>query len=147
MREDDSQRRTRVHRGPVRRVRIEVSGDTWRITRQTRIERMTIQAAWWPKDDRELRGGSYVEVTGPGGEVLYRQRLADPTDASVELFDGGGRIHREDNSAPHMIDVLIPDDRRLGRLRLVAGGAELAGKDGRKKPAVGGIPLDVDGRQ
>lgn len=147
MREDDGPRGPRVHRGPVRRLRIEVSGDTWRITRQTRIERMTIKAAWRPEDDRELRGESYVEVTGPDGEVLHRQRIEDPTDASVELFDGGGRIHRADNSAAHVIDVLIPDDGRLGRLRLVAGGAELAGKDGRKKPAVGGIPLDPDGQR
>ncbi len=84
-----------AYRGPVRRVRIAVAGDTWRIVGQVRVDRMTIPTR--PRPGRRI------------------------TDSAS------------------FVEVIVPDDRPLGRLRLVAHGTEVRAAH---RDAPGGVPLD-----
>ncbi len=127
-----------AYRGPVRRVRIAVAGDTWRIVGQVRVDRMTIPTR--PRPGRRITdSASFVEVTDADDQVVHWQPIEDPSDTSVEVFEPGGRIHREPGDLENVVEVIVPDDRPLGRLRLVARGTEVRAAH---RDAPGGVPLD-----
>ena len=127
-----------AYRGPVRRVRIAVAGDTWRIVGQVRVDRMTIPTR--PRPGRRVTdSASFVEVTDADDRVVHWQPIEDPSDTSVEVFEPGGRIHREPGDLETVVEVIVPDDRPLGRLRLVAHGTEVRAAH---RDAPGGVPLD-----
>ncbi len=131
---DDRRQPPDVYRGPVRRVRAVASGGQWRVKQAVRVERMTLPPAWTPNAG-ELAGASYLEAIDRNGEVLYRRRLRDFADTSVEMFGRDGSITRTDTDRPACVELLVPDTEQVARLRLVSRGRDVpyAAEDDREQ--------------
>lgn len=129
--QSDSTSTSRIYRGPVRRLRIEVTRDGWRLTRSTQVERKSIPASWEPPP-WEARTASCIEAVDAQGAVLHRQAVHAPTDTSMEVFDGP-RLQRHEAAGPRIIDVVIPDLAAIADVRLISAGQTVprreAGKD------------------
>ena len=135
-----------TYRGPVQRLRVVVANDQWKVEKTVAVKRMTLPASWTPDDTSELRRATYYEVIGRKG-VVYRRRIPDPTDTSVEVFERG-RISRIDTNRDMRIELLVPDGEPIDRVRLVVGGRDLPLRDGKKKPNRDGYrPPDSDGKR
>jgi hypothetical protein len=145
MSEQTSPDEPNVYRGPVRRIRLTVSGGTWSVTDHKRVARMTIKrSVRLASDDAEEARkprGAYFEALDAAGNVVYRRPIEDPTRPSVEIYEGG-KIRRVDTPDRELtLDLVVPDVDSVTRLRIVVDGEELPFRQGNKSPRAGGYKI------
>jgi hypothetical protein len=108
--------------GPVLRLRVRRSDDSWVIEKQIPIAAMTLPpSSSLPEGHGRPVSGFWYEAADPQGRVVYRRVMDDPTEDSVEVPAEDGEIQRVSVERPEVVfDILVPDLPEVSELRIFA---------------------------
>jgi len=129
--------------GPVRRLRLRWQAGEWSLEKVTYHPEMALPRSD-DLSDQESEAGFWFEAVDDSGQVLYRQRMADPTEGTLEVFMEGGEIRRSDKVREEAeFDILVPDAPEISHLRFFSSNPKASkqpNKPGRSR-LVASLPL------
>jgi hypothetical protein len=131
------------------RLTCTYEGEKIEIISRERLEMVT--QASDPFQDFDQKIGSWLELRGSQGELLYRQILHDPFRSDMEVFqepneEGGAIIRAPIEKASGYLVLVVPDIPQADRISLVRAAPEADGKQLRHVE-IASFPVTENGGQ
>ena len=108
--------------GPIYRVRMIYKNGNYAIREVVVIEKMNLlKSLELPKQENHV--GSYIELRGKKGEIIYRTHYEDPSNPFVLVSNEDDTFsHLKSNLQVKHFEILIPIDTRASALHFFSSG-------------------------